>query len=107
MKTYTIQDLRVSRILFFTIGFATALLLRAKWFIAILVMFGMASCQTYYTTNYKIETPKGNFYTNDFVIKNDSIFMIETNRNGDIRRAGVFKESEVNIITERKVSDRK
>lgn len=102
MKTYTIQDLRVSRILFFTIGFATALLLRAKWFIAILVMFGMASCQTYYTTNYKIETPKGNFYVNSMNFANDSIYVVEFNRDGNIRRNGAFSIDEAKVVTSRK-----
>jgi len=64
-------------------------------FIVIIICF---SCKTHYFTNYKITTPKGNFYTNDFVIKNDSIFIVEFAGN-EVRRTGIFKISEI-IISE-------
>jgi hypothetical protein len=89
MKTQEqIKDLRVVRVLYFFIGFVTAL-----------IFLSLNSCSTHYVTNYKIETPKGNFYTNDYVIKNDSIFIIEYLNRGkykdSIRRRGSFKLSEV------------
>ena len=52
-----------------------------KCFFIALVAWVITSCATHYTSGYKFETPKGNFYTNYFVIKHDSIFMIEINRN--------------------------
>ena len=69
-----------------------------KCFFIALVAWVITSCATHYTSGYKFETPKGNFYTNYFVIKHDSIFMIEINRNDSIRRGGAFKLSEVRII---------
>lgn len=56
-----------------------------------------ASCSgAHYTTKYKIETPKGNFYVNSIETKGDSIFFVELNKNS-IRRIGAFKTNEVKI----------
>lgn len=62
----------------------------------ILILILCTGCKTYYLKGCKIATPNGNFYTNEFIIKNDSIFIVEFN--GDyIRRTGMFKISEVKI----------
>jgi len=63
----------------------------------------LCSCKTTITTNYKISTPKGNFYTNDFLLdyEKDSIYIVEFNHNGQIRRNGVFKIDQV-VIEEKK-----
>jgi hypothetical protein len=62
----------------------------------ILLLILCVSCKVHYATNYKIITPNGNFYTNDFKIVNDSIFIVEFN--GDkIRRTGAFKMDQVII----------
>jgi hypothetical protein len=67
------------------------------FFLAMLLM--AISCKIHYVTDYKVITPKGNFYVNkmDIVIKHDSVFMIEINPNGKIRRGGAFKVDEVII----------
>ncbi len=62
----------------------------------ILILILCTGCKTYYPKGHKIATPNGNFYTNEFVIKNDSIFIVEFNGD-DIRRTGMFKVSEVTI----------
>ena len=80
------EDFRVIIILWFFIGMASAL-----------IFLSLTSCATNHTTAHKIETPKGNFYVNDYIIKNDSIFMIEWNRDV-IRRTGHFKLSEVKFV---------
>lgn len=62
----------------------------------LLILILCTGCRTYYTGEYKISTPDGNFYTTEFRIINDSIFIVEFN--GDkIRRTGMFKVSEVTI----------
>jgi len=65
--------------------------------IALCVLFLSVSCKTNYVTKYKVITPKGNFYVDYMEIANDSVYLVEFNRNGDIRRNGAFKESEVII----------
>ena len=62
----------------------------------LLILVMCTGCKTYYTTEYKISTPDGNFYTNEFRIIKDSIFIVEFNRN-KIRRTGMFKVSDVII----------
>jgi len=54
------------------------------------------SCSTHYTTAYKVETPKGNFYVNDIEVKNDSVFLTEYN-GVKVRRIGAFKNNEIVI----------
>lgn len=67
-----------------------------KTLITLSILVLLCSCKTQYTTNYKIETPKGNFYAKDYEIKNDSIYIVEWNNN-EIRRKGSFKLNEIKI----------
>lgn len=64
----------------------------------ILILILCSACKTHYVTNYKIITPNGNFYVNEFKVINDSIFIVEFNRY-EIRRTGVFKLDQVIIKT--------
>jgi len=65
--------------------------------IALCVLFLAVSCKTHYVTKYKVITSKGNFYVDYMEIANDSVYLVEFNHNGDMRRNGAFKESEVII----------
>ena len=56
--------------------------------IILLLALCLTSCATHYKIDYVIQTPKGNFYTNDFVINNDPIFMVDFKPYGHIRRIG-------------------
>jgi len=58
----------------------------------------LIGCKTHITTKYVLKTNKGNFYLDYVKYANDSVYVVEFNREGKIRRNGVFKESETVLI---------
>lgn len=62
----------------------------------------LTSCKTQLVKNYQVSVGKTNYYTEQIYLDyaNDSIFFVEFNRNGEIRRNGAFRISEV-IIKEK------
>lgn len=73
-----------------------------KKLLLLLVVVLTASCKTQLVKNYQVSVGKTNYYTEQICLDyaNDSIFFVEFNRNGEIRRNGAFRISEV-IIKEK------
>lgn len=65
----------------------------------LIVLIILTSCKTHLVKNYQVSVGKTNYYTEQIYLDygNDSIFFVEFNRNGEIRRNGAFRIREVKI----------
>lgn len=57
----------------------------------------VAACKTTYATKFRVATPKGNYYVSEYVVKNDSIYFEEFNRDGKSRGKHTFPYVQVSI----------
>lgn len=63
----------------------------------IISLIFLAACKTTIVTKFKIATPKSNYYVTDYVVKNDSIYFEEFNRDGKSRGKHKFPYVQVSI----------
>jgi len=56
-----------------------------------------AACKTTNVVKFRITTPKGNYYVTEYVVKKDSIYFEEFNRDGKSRGKHKFPFVQVSI----------